>query len=740
MLSKTPQHFSDVHVFVSIAGVSALKVLIVDNYDSSTNNLVHYLKRIDPAIDVHVVYNDAHDFLFARSFHSFDAIVMAPGPGNVAEPDDIGIAIPILGTDKRPIFGVCLGHQAIAQFAGAQVVRAPEPIHGRICDIHHNGEGLFKGLRRPFHATCCHSWVVDRPLPDDLRLMAWAEGDAAVMGLEDKAVPRWGVQFHPEAIGTKSGMRIMRNFLDLARSAAKASTTRRCKRSYTLYWRQVGPALDTASIVDAARGLETEPILLESAMAQGGASRFSYVAVPTGLGDRTLAYWQDRKVTLVRDEHGRTTQHDCSIFDLLDEIEQSVEPDGTVPPPFEFRGGAIGWLGYELKSECNPRVTSSNLPDYPNSVFRISHSFLVVDHLEDATYVAACTTAATEAGCERSLATLTRIASHAGTAGARAVPRGSTSTLITLDARHSDRDYLLLIEKCRQKIKNGESYELCLANCLEARANIDPWAFYLTLRSRDPAPFAAYLPMGGVTVASSSPERFLKIDSRDPAPFAAYLPMGGVTVAEFFSGTFPEDRHGRSDCRQADQGRPFPEERPKGKIPKPSRASAQQRKEMCGKHDDCRPSATRPGYGVRGRFSPRHKVVRYRNLPATVHQVVSTIEGRLRTTVRSVDAIKACFPGGSITGAPKVRSMEILDRLENGPRGVYSGVLGWIGFDGQLDLSIVTRAAVFHNGTVTIGCGGAITHSSDPKSELSEIKRKARALSQALSQTPSVPT
>lgn len=708
MLSKTPQHFSDVHVFVSIAGVSALKVLIVDNYDSSTNNLVHYLKRIDPAIDVHVVYNDAHDFLFARSFHSFDAIVMAPGPGNVAEPDDIGIAIPILGTDKRPIFGVCLGHQAIAQFAGAQVVRAPEPIHGRICDIHHNGEGLFKGLRRPFHATCCHSWVVDRPLPDDLRLMAWAEGDAAVMGLEDKAVPRWGVQFHPEAIGTKSGMRIMRNFLDLARSAAKASTTRRCKRSYTLYWRQVGPALDTASIVDAARGLETEPILLESAMAQGGASRFSYVAVPTGLGDRTLAYWQDRKVTLVRDEHGRTTQHDCSIFDLLDEIEQSVEPDGTVPPPFEFRGGAIGWLGYELKSECNPRVTSSNLPDYPNSVFRISHSFLVVDHLEDATYVAACTTAATEAGCERSLATLTRIASHAGTAGARAVPRGSTSTLITLDARHSDRDYLLLIEKCRQKIKNGESYELCLANCLEARANIDPWAFYLTLRSRDPAPFAAYLPMGGVTVASSSPERFLKIDT------------GGRIVAKPIKGTISRGKTEGEDSE----------------IREHLRNNAKKCAESMMIVDLLRHDLGTVSEVGSVRVT---KLFDIETFP-TVHQVVSTIEGRLRTTVRSVDAIKACFPGGSITGAPKVRSMEILDRLENGPRGVYSGVLGWIGFDGQLDLSIVTRAAVFHNGTVTIGCGGAITHSSDPKSELSEIKRKARALSQALSQTPSVPT
>ena len=680
-----------------------MKLLIVDNYDSFTNNLVHYLKRIDPAIDVHVVYNDAYDFLFTRSFHSFDAIVISPGPGNGAEPDDIGIAVPILGTDKRPIFGVCLGHQAIAQFAGARVVRAREPIHGRICDIHHNGESLFNGLSRPFGATRYHSWVVDRALSDELRLLAWAEGDAAVMGLEHKVEPRWGVQFHPEAVGTKSGMKIMRNFLRLARSAASASTTRRCKRAYTLHWRQAGPALDPVSIVDAARGPGTEPILLESAMTQEGASRFSYVAVPTGLGDRTLAYWQDRKITLERDEHGRTTQHDCSIFDLLDGIEQSVEPDGTVPAPFEFKGGAIGWLGYELKSECNPRVTSENLPDYPSSVFRISHSFLVVDHLEDATYVAACTTPATEAWGEGSLATLTRIARDAGAAGVRETPRGSTSAPVTLDARHSDREYLWLIEKCRQKIRNGESYELCLANIMEARTTIDPWAFYRTLRSRNPAPYAAYLPMGEVTVASSSPERFLKIDT------------DRRIVARPIKGTISRGRTEREDCELREHFRNDERERAKYMMIVDVL-----------RHDL---STVSEVGSVRVR-----KLFDIETLP-TVHQMASTIEGRLRTTLRAVDAIKACFPSGSMTGAPKVRSMEILDRLENGPRGVHSGVLGWIGFDGQLDLSIVTRAAVFHNGAVTIGCGGTITHSSDPKSELAEIKREARALSQTLSRS-----
>ena len=224
-----------------------MKLLIVDNYGSSTSSLVHCLRKIDPAMDVHVVYNDAYDFLFTRSFHAFDAIVIAPGPGNVDEPNDLGIGVPILGTDRRPILGVCLGHQAIAHFAGARVVRMQEPIHGRTRDIHHNGQSLFSGMSQPFRAAGYNSWVVDRPLPDELRLLAWAATDAAVMGVEHKAMPRWGVQFHPEAIGTESGVKIMRNFLRLAKSAARIWITRRSKRSSTQRSRDTWSGTSTTS-------------------------------------------------------------------------------------------------------------------------------------------------------------------------------------------------------------------------------------------------------------------------------------------------------------------------------------------------------------------------------------------------------------------------------------------------------------------------------------------------------------
>ena len=526
-------------------------------------------------------------------------------------------------------------------------------------------------------------------------------GNAAVMGLEHRKKPQWGVQFHPEAIGTTVGMQIMRNFVHLAKLSAMASTTARAKKGCELHWRPVGRALDPASIAEAAMREGADPLVLESTMVREGFARFSYVSVQIGAGDRTLMYWQDRKVTVACCEDGSTERHERSIFEFLEEVEYGVDT-GCRSPPFAFRGGAIGWIGYELKSECNPRVTSRHLPEYPSAVFRVSHSFLVVDHVEDATYVAVCTTPATVERRDELLAALAVIARQASGA-VPVVTSSSPGARTVLHARHSDLEYLSLIEQCRQEIGNGESYELCLTNCLEGDTQVDPWEFYRGLRSRNPAAYAAYVSMGGVTVASSSPEGFLKIDDT------------GRMVAKPIKGTI---RRGRTEREDID-------------LREHLRQDEKERAENMMIVDLLRHDLSTVSKVGTVRVS---KLFDIETLP-TVHQMVSTIEGHLRPTLCAVDAIKACFPGGSMTGAPKVRSMEILDRLENGPRGVYSGALGWVGFDGQLDLSIVIRTAIFHNGTVSIGCGGAVTYLSEPRAELAEMKLKSHALTQTVLQT-----
>jgi anthranilate synthase component 2 len=195
-------------------------VILIDNYDSFTFNLVHYLGGLGADVDVH--RNDkvaVKDVLAAEP----DAIVLSPGP---CTPNEAGICLDLIGQAAAsvPILGVCLGHQAIGQSFGGNVVRAPSPVHGKLADVHHQSDGLFRGINGSFKATRYHSLVVDRPtMPTELAVTA-ETGDKLVMGLAHKTLPVHGVQFHPESIASEHGHLILKNFLDLA---AQWNTRRR---------------------------------------------------------------------------------------------------------------------------------------------------------------------------------------------------------------------------------------------------------------------------------------------------------------------------------------------------------------------------------------------------------------------------------------------------------------------------------------------------------------------------------
>jgi anthranilate synthase component 2 len=197
-------------------------IVLIDNYDSFTFNLVHYLGGLGAEVVVH--RNDklaTADVIAADP----DAIVLSPGP---CTPNEAGICLDLI--DKAaasiPILGVCLGHQAIGQAFGGAVVRAPVPVHGKLSEISHRASGIFHGINGPFRATRYHSLVVGRDtMPEDLTVTAESE-DRLVMGLAHKRLPAHGVQFHPESIASEHGHLILRNFLDLA-AAWNATTGRR---------------------------------------------------------------------------------------------------------------------------------------------------------------------------------------------------------------------------------------------------------------------------------------------------------------------------------------------------------------------------------------------------------------------------------------------------------------------------------------------------------------------------------
>jgi anthranilate synthase component II len=193
-------------------------ILVIDNYDSFTYNLVHYLNELGAETRVH--RNDQISVADALALKPH-AVLLSPGP---CTPNEAGICLDLItsAAPDLPILGVCLGHQSIGQAFGGEVVRAQALMHGKTSQIHHTGKGVFKGLKNPFTATRYHSLsVLKSNLPEDLEVTAWTD-DGEIMGFQHRTRPVHGVQFHPESIATECGHELLANFLELARASRLA--------------------------------------------------------------------------------------------------------------------------------------------------------------------------------------------------------------------------------------------------------------------------------------------------------------------------------------------------------------------------------------------------------------------------------------------------------------------------------------------------------------------------------------
>jgi anthranilate synthase component II len=218
-------------------------IVLIDNYDSFTFNLVHYFGELGEEVRVYRNDKIASTAVLAAEP---DAIVLSPGP---CTPKEAGICLDLIKAagGEIPILGVCLGHQAIGEAFGGEVVRAPKPVHGKLSEIRHNGTGIFRGINAPFSATRYHSLVVERgSLPQDLTVTANTD-NGLIMGLAHKRLPIHGVQFHPESIASEHGHLLLKNFLDIAAQWNEANGRRRGRESAPTPWRESAPALRAQS-------------------------------------------------------------------------------------------------------------------------------------------------------------------------------------------------------------------------------------------------------------------------------------------------------------------------------------------------------------------------------------------------------------------------------------------------------------------------------------------------------------
>ena len=428
------------------------------------------------------------------------------------------------------------------------------------------------------------------------------------------------------------------------------------------------------------------------------------------------------EITVIRGQE-HEVQHG-NPFDIMGNLLDTYKLDHC-PSPVPFLGGAVGYFGYDL---CHfiEHLPSTSVDDLrlPESCFAFYDTIVAFDHLEGKVYLVATGFPEMEEGrrLRRARMRLEEIkdwlySSHSVIASeakqsrdrdcfvATASRNDGQDTEIRLKSNFTPEEYRKAVNRVREYIAAGDVFQVNLSQRFEADLKIPPYELYKRLRAVNPAPFAGYLNFPGVVIVSASPERFLKVQSDlvETRPIKGTRPRGGdSTEDERLAYELIHSNKDRAenvmivDLERNDLGR------------------------VCH-------------YGT-------VKVTELAILETfpTVFHLTSTVIGRLRRGKSNIDLLKATFPGGSITGAPKVRAMEIIDELEPTKRSVYTGSMGYLSFNEDMDVNIVIRTFLIKEGKAYFQVGGGIIYDSDPEAEYMETLDKARALIRALQLAPEV--
>jgi para-aminobenzoate synthetase len=888
-----------------------LQLLIVDNYDSYTYNLYSYLSTIckHPPI---VVPNDAYtswEHLKQDIGKNIDGIVISPGPGRPERKEDMGICLEAIRDNPMlPILGVCLGHQALGYYYNATVELAPNgPVHGllspvRYMPIYNNNDNaknatqtletcdLFQGIPQDFNVVRYHSLVVEFPCEKGesnlmIEPIAWCksnteaecamghngsqedhDGIEICMALRHKIYPHYGVQFHPESVGTgKDGYQLLKNFCNFCLQyrntiSSQDRTLNRCgSRSkledhelirqesiqtaakYKVFVHKVSnhgtsqpcpelvfeklfATLEDAFWLDSSTGRKDADIVendIDCPIISN--SRFSIMGGNLGPLCKKIEYWgKNHKlenqgifvtdfahqtiheigkgkdiISFLRDEIVKSGFSEKVVGITFDNTDKDDFEEIVMQVPFHFHGGYVGYLGYEVWHDTlsssgvnkNKEIKKSSSDPYvPTAAFLFADRSLVYDHWRDEWYLIGVTE--TSDASPRSKENLVEwmrdtsdkllsISSYREDDIPKGECTGKGTDPLFFHLKRSKNEYSVDISMCHEKIRQGESYELCLTNQLKTNVSFrsdsrqclssSPFGLYKILRENNPAPFSSFmkfnsptlgnqddncLQKSSVSICWSSPERFLAIKREEISahnnnikryrehgwefrpPFVSKQRRGGVNFiveSKPIKGTKP---------RFINANKHFNDEMTVTKdrdIANDLQRSTKNRAENLMIVDLLRNDLSRVCEAGSVHVPKLMAIESF----ATVHQMVSTIRGNVDQACSAIDVIAACFPGGSMTGAPKVRSVDILDELELGQsRGPYSGCLGYISLNGAMDMNIVIRTAVVTpsesvsdsvvSWDVSIGAGGAITALSETNDEFDEMLLKARPVRKSI--------
>jgi para-aminobenzoate synthetase len=897
-----------------------LRLVVIDHYDSFTYNLVDLLAQytVHPPIVVAADTPMAQmQKILQQDNNKIDGLVLSPGPGH---PRDCDLAAQVVAAlPDTPILGVCLGHQILATVYGATVVPAPTPVHGQVHTItfpwnitnstisHHattitertsattddNDDPLWQRARAllsdgtatktntsttndmtndttqidkhdPWHVTRYHSLHVTNLEQSSLIPTAFVQEQNSdkqiLMAFRHATFPHYGVQFHPESVGSNHGWALIRAFCDICHefqqerrnvmednssssfassvptrtppnptapsligeSNSKAAvneeetTTGRAfsdniHHSTTSVYIYAVPSCDMTPLevmeqflmdCDYKFWLDTADEQRRRRPCSLTEHRHHHTVSILGAATERVEYWgkeaplQQQGVYVYRHNDTSTTceinltspattvLHHYPDMDILTYLDQnyaqstdSVTMVGQSPHGcfatvdtvedswetfgFSYRGGHVGYLGYEVRHDTTEYLTHQeggqwrppllNNKDGQSSSFTPTAAFMkaersfLYDHEDRQWYLVGTVPKGNKNATDNLLQWMQD--------QSRSMQQYEPQVLDYLSQRNKRNGRILSepvaftpnrpkstynrnFDTCLEKIRTGDSYELCLTNQLESHVSTkaSPFDLYRILRHRNPAPYSSFFDWNtnqriengsSFAICCTSPERFLSVK---PCPNGSTMQVEAKPIKGTCARVLPQQ--GRSI-------RTVTEDREDRQRAEDLRSSVKNRAENLMIVDLLRNDLSRVCRTGSVHVTKLMDIESF----ATVHQMVSTIRGSLESPQQSaVSTLRACFPGGSMTGAPKLRTMEILNDLEEGhPRGPYAGCLGYMSANGAMDMNIVIRTAVLRpmsddDGSwhVSVGAGGAITILSESDDEYDEMILKASAVMNAV--------
>ncbi|VEU23146.1 DEKNAAC104036 [Brettanomyces naardenensis] len=707
-----------------------MPILLVDSYDSFTFSLENLLER-STGDQVLTIRNDSFiiprdQTLLDKLLDSVQAVVIGPGPGSPENPHDIGIIPYIFKRKDLPILGICLGFQCLCLNYGCHMEYLEDPIHGQahVMTIIDKNEPLFKGFPDTFKSVRYHSIYINGKSDVIVPLVKWNIDDT-LMAAKHKKYPHYGVQYHPESICSEMGEELVKNFWELAQKRPVSSIEddygkvtihyeplmkdlSNCDHEFHYQWRRI--EIDS-SVISLCESLKEDFLLLNSASTPGN---WSIIGLPIEGKSDVITHSTENPNIVKRSKWKKGKEEDTttnlaqgqSIWNYLSEYMSeryyTPEIDDKRLQECPFIGGLVGFMSYEEGRFVNlERLKKITEKDIPDTKMCFVERFIAREGREKGDkgfYVVSIRGNDDEwldnmkEGFQKEVNVVQGISDEH-------IPSPPVS--IILPDKHV---YLDQFQKCQEYLRSGDSYELCLTTTTKIHLprSITSWDLYKKMIARNASPYSLYLDFGDSQLLSTSPERFLYWDEKK----CQMRPIKG-TVKKSEGVDYEEA------CRRL-------------LIPK----------EM-GENLMIVDLIRHDMYTLlkNVKVSKLMGVEEYQ----TLYQLVSVIEGDLEhSDYRGIDILSLSLPPGSMTGAPKKRSVELLQELEGeNRRGIYSGIAGYWGVNDRADWSVVIRSIYGYEGDVEdtkeekcmrCGAGGAITVLSNGEGEWEEMGVKLESV------------